>query len=108
VDPEQYANIIDEVFFEEIMNQDSDEEMLSDDTDYASDLSEHDTNHAEKFVPFSEIRALNGRTKHCMIQCYYTTGDALTVCAACMVYLADTDVVGMYLVRKHILIILMR
>ena len=93
MDPEQYANIRDEVFeemevdFEEIMNQDSDEEMLSDDTDYASDLSEHDTNHAEKFVPFSEIRALNGRTKHCMIQCYYTTRGALTVQHAWSVWL---------------------
>ena len=48
VDPEQFANIRDEVFevleevnFEEIMDQeiDSDEEILSDDVGYASDLS---------------------------------------------------------------------
>ena len=84
--------------FEEIMDQDSDEEILSNDADYASDLSEHDTDYAEKFVPFSKIRALNGRTK-CTIQCY-TTGGALTVCAVC-IHLADTDVVGIYLVRKH-------
>ena len=31
----------------------------------------------------------------------YITGGALTVCAACMNRLADTDVVGMYFVRKH-------
>ncbi|KAG5334563.1 ZFYV9 protein, partial [Acromyrmex heyeri] len=52
VDPEQFANIRDEVFevleevnFEEIMDQeiDSDEEILSDDAGYASDLSERDT-----------------------------------------------------------------
>jgi len=45
-----------EVDFEEIMNH---EEVLSDDTGCASDSSEHDTDHAEKFVPSSEIRALN-------------------------------------------------
>ena len=53
VDPEQFAIIRDKVFkvleeativFEEIMDQDFDEEeeVLSDDTDYFSDLSEHD------------------------------------------------------------------
>ena len=73
VDPEQFANIRDEVFevleemdvdFEEIMNQDSDEEVLSDDTGCVSDLNELDTDHAEKFVSSPEIRALNGHTKH--------------------------------------------
>ena len=83
----------------EIMDQDSDEEVLSDDTGYVSNLSEHNADHSEKFVPSPEIRALNSHTKHCMIQCYYTTGDALNVCATCMIRL--TDVVGMYLVRKH-------
>ncbi|KYN42708.1 hypothetical protein ALC56_02867 [Trachymyrmex septentrionalis] len=73
------------------MDQDSDEKVLSDDIGYASDLSEHNTDHAEKFVPSPEIRALNGRTKHCMIQCYYTTGGILNVCATCMIHLADTD-----------------
>jgi len=28
-------------------------------------------------------------------------GGALTVCAACMIRLADTDIMGMYLARKH-------
>ena len=90
VDPEQFANIRDEVFevleevnFEEIMNQeiDSDEETLSDDAGYTSDLSERDTDYVERFVPSSEIRALNSRTKHCIIHCYYTTttGGALYV-----------------------------
>jgi len=54
--------------FEKIMNEDSsDEEVLSDDTGFANDLSEYDTDHVEKFVPSPEIRALNSRTKHCMI-----------------------------------------
>ena len=110
VDPEQFANIRNEVFevleemdvdFEDIMDQDSDEEVLSDDTGCVSDLSEHDTDLAEKFVSSPEIRALNSHTKHCMIQCYYTMGGALNVCAACMIRLADIDVVGMHLVRKH-------
>ncbi|EGI66653.1 hypothetical protein G5I_04802 [Acromyrmex echinatior] len=89
-DPEQFAHIRDEVFevleevnFEEIMHQeiDSDEEILSDDTGYTSDLSERDTHYVESFVASSEIRALNSRTKHCIIHCYYTTttGGALYV-----------------------------
>ena len=60
MDLEQFANIRDEVFiiemednlevkFEAIMNQGS-KEILSDDTGYASDLNEYDTDHAEKFV----------------------------------------------------------
>ena len=49
MDLEQFANIRDKVFevfeevevdFEEIMDQDSDEKVLSDDISYASDLSE--------------------------------------------------------------------
>ena len=93
------------VDFEEIMDQDSDEEVLSDDTGYASDSSEHDTDHAEKFVPSPEIRALNDRTKYCAIHCYCTTGG---VYASFITRLADTDVGGMYLIRKHGSIILMR
>ncbi|KYN10211.1 hypothetical protein ALC57_17664 [Trachymyrmex cornetzi] len=76
------------------MDQDSDKEVLSDDTGFASDSSEYDTNRVEKFVPSPEICAINSCTKHCMIQCYYTTGGALTVCAACMILLADIDAVG--------------
>ncbi|KAG5319818.1 SETMR methyltransferase, partial [Pseudoatta argentina] len=80
---------------------DSDEEMLSDDAGYTSDLSERDTDYVERFVPSSEIHALNSRTKHCIIHCYYTTGDRLSICAECMIRLADTDIAGLYLVRKH-------
>jgi len=43
-----------EVDFEKIMDQDSDEEVLPDDTGYVNS-SEHDTDHAEKFVPSPEI-----------------------------------------------------
>jgi len=58
VDPEQFANIRDEIFevlemedFENIMNQESsDEEMLSDDSGCASDMSEYEIGRVEKFV----------------------------------------------------------
>ncbi|KYN13635.1 hypothetical protein ALC57_14173 [Trachymyrmex cornetzi] len=81
VDEEQFANIRDEVFevleemevdFAEIMDQDSSDEesVLSDDTGFASDASEYETDIEEKFIPAAEIRALNDRTKYCMIQSY--------------------------------------
>ncbi|KYN12388.1 hypothetical protein ALC57_15436 [Trachymyrmex cornetzi] len=46
------------------MNEDSDEEVLPDDTGFAS---EYDTDRVEKFIPSPEIHAPNSRTKHCMI-----------------------------------------
>ena len=92
VDLEQFANIRDEIFevfemedFENIMDQESsdeEEEMLSDDSGCASDMSEYEIDRVEKFVQPSEIRTLNARTKHCVIYNYYTTGGALTVCTA--------------------------
>ena len=45
-----------EVDFEEIVDQDSDEEMLSDDTGYTSDMSEYEIDYVEKFVLAAEIR----------------------------------------------------
>lgn len=95
--------MLEEVNFEQIMDQeiDSDEEILSDDAGYTSDLSERDTDYVERFVPSSEIRAPNNRTKHCIIHCYYTTGGALSICAECMIRLTDTDFIRLYLVRKH-------
>jgi len=70
MDPEQFANIRDEIFevlemedFENIMDQEFDEEeMLSDDSGCASDMSEHEIDRVEKFVQPSEIRTLNART----------------------------------------------
>jgi len=79
-----------EVDFEEIMDQDSDEEMLSDDTDYACDISEYEIDRVEKFVLAPEIRTLNDRIKYCVIH-NYTTGDVLTVCTAC-IRIADINV----------------
>ncbi|KYN18429.1 hypothetical protein ALC57_09259 [Trachymyrmex cornetzi] len=92
-----------EVDFEEILNEDSSDEesVLSDDTGFASDASEYETDLEEKFIPAAEIRALNDRTKYCMIQSYYTMGGPLTVCTPCIVLLADIDTVGMYLIKKH-------
>ena len=110
-DQEQFAHIRDEVFevleevnFEELMDQeiDSDEETLSDDAGYTSDLSEIDTDYIQRFVSSSEIRALNNHTKHCVIHCYCTTTDgALRICAECMIRLNETDIAGLYLIRKH-------
>ncbi|KYN26658.1 hypothetical protein ALC57_03967 [Trachymyrmex cornetzi] len=85
------------------MDQDSSDEesVLSDDTGFASDASEYETDIEEKFIPAAEIHALNDRTKYCMIQSCYTTGGPLTVCAACMVLLANIDTVGMHYIKKH-------
>ncbi|EGI67708.1 hypothetical protein G5I_03581 [Acromyrmex echinatior] len=64
-DPEQFAHIRDEVFevleemnFEELMDQeiDSDEETLSDDAGYTSDLSEIDTDYIRRIVSHKEAR----------------------------------------------------
>ncbi|KYN09586.1 hypothetical protein ALC57_18296 [Trachymyrmex cornetzi] len=92
-----------EVDFAEILNEDSSDEesVLSDDAGFASDASEYETDIEEKFIPAAEIRALNGHTKYCMIQSYYTTGGPLTVCAACIVLLADIDTVEMHYIKKH-------
>ena len=78
----------------------SDEEILSDDSGYASDMSEYEIDRVEKFVQPSEIRMLNVRTKHCVIHNYYTTGGALIICTACMIRIADINDVGMYHVRE--------
>ncbi|KYN21192.1 Uncharacterized protein K02A2.6 [Trachymyrmex cornetzi] len=85
-----------EVNFEDILNEDSSDEesVLSDDTGFVSDLTEYETDLEEKFVPAAEIRALNDRTKHCMIQNYWTSGGPLTLCSECMVLLARIDTMG--------------
>ena len=70
-------------------------------TGYASDMSEYEIDHVEKFVLAPEIRMLNARTKHCMIYNYYTTGGALTHVCTCMIHIIDINDVGMYHVRKH-------
>ncbi|KYN14572.1 hypothetical protein ALC57_13218 [Trachymyrmex cornetzi] len=66
-----------DVDFKNILDQDSSDEesILSDDVGFTSDASEYETDIGEKFILAAEIRALNDRTKYCMIQSYYTTGD---------------------------------
>jgi len=87
-----------EVDFENIMDYESpDEEMLSDDSGYASDMSEYEIDRVKKFVSAPEIRTLNARTKLCDPQ----MGAALTICTACMIYKADINDVEMYHVREH-------
>jgi len=51
-----------EIDFEEIIDQHSDEEMLSDNTGYVSDMSKYEIDRVEKFVLAPEIRMLNART----------------------------------------------
>lgn len=81
--------------------EDDSEGTLSSDTGVVSDLSENLTLHRERYVSQAELRALTQRTKHCMIQCYYSTGGALALCASCMIELRDTELYGMNLVLKH-------
>jgi len=90
-----------EVDFENIMDESSDKEMLSDDSGCASDMSDYEIDRVEKFVQPSKIRTLNARTKHCVIYNYYTTGDALTVYTACMIHIGDINDVGMYHVKEQ-------
>lgn len=112
MDEEDFINMVDEVFGNEEVEmeidnididiEDEDEEhALSDDSNYVSDQSDDLTDYAEKIVTRSELLALNNNKKHCSIQFYYSTGGALTVCAECMVRLADTDIGIIYAVRKH-------
>ncbi|KYN21737.1 hypothetical protein ALC57_05888 [Trachymyrmex cornetzi] len=58
-----------DVDFENILDQESSDEesILSDDVGFTSDASEYETDIEEKFIPAAEIRALNDRTKYCMI-----------------------------------------
>ena len=56
-----------EIEFKDILDQElSNEKVQSNDTEWLIGLRDGNTDHAEKkFVQFSEIRALNIRTKHC-------------------------------------------
>ena len=58
------------------MDQESDEEMLSDDSGCASDMSEYEMDGVEKFASSPKIRTkhLNAHTKHCVIQLLYNYG----------------------------------
>jgi len=64
-------------------------------------MREYEIDRVEKFVLAPEIRMLNARIKHCTIHNYYTMGDALIVCTACMIRIADINDVGMYHIREH-------
>lgn len=71
------------------MDEDFGEEhVLSDDSGCNSARSENLQNRVEK-VTSAELRALNFRTKHCIIQFCYSMSDALVVCAMRMIELSD-------------------
>jgi hypothetical protein len=80
---------------------DDEEAVLPDDSGCDSVISEDPGNRLQKVVPIAELRALNFRTKHCMIQFYYWTGGALSVCASCMIELSDIDLGSMVAVQTH-------
>ncbi|KAL0130275.1 hypothetical protein PUN28_002111 [Cardiocondyla obscurior] len=87
--------------FELSDEDDEDDVTLSSDSDYGSDQSEDLEDRVRITLDSSQIRALNGRTRHCMMSIYYSTlnGD-IAICASCMINLNDTGV-SMHLVRKH-------
>ncbi|KYM93644.1 hypothetical protein ALC62_15756 [Cyphomyrmex costatus] len=91
-----------DVDVEDVMDvESSDDSVLSVDTGCVSDL-ENTTDRVRKIIPDAQIRALGVfRVKHCQIQCYYSTGGALALCAECMVNIADAEVGSMLLIRKH-------
>ncbi|KYM95686.1 hypothetical protein ALC62_13667 [Cyphomyrmex costatus] len=92
---------IGDVNFEDVMDvESSDESVQSDDTGCVSDL-ENNTDRLVKIVSAAQIRALSSGVKFCQIQCYYSTGGALAVCAECMERIADAGVGGMLVIRKH-------
>lgn len=99
MDGEELMDIIDEVFDEEEIIDESDHALS--DSDYKSDQSGVLLDVIRRTVPTSEILTLNGQTKHCAISFYYSTGGALNLCASCMILLADAGVGSMIAVRKH-------
>lgn len=74
---------------------------MSSDSDYFSDEDDGHKEVIDKIVSRSEIVALNGRTKECVIYFYYSTGGALALCPSCMIAVSDLDIGPMYAVRKH-------
>ena len=100
---------IDEVFenaganVDNVMSDEDDESVMSDDFGCISDDSEDLTDRVERTVPRSELHALNRRTRHCAIYFYYSTGSAIDVCASCMVRLSDMYLSSMIVVREHLI-----
>ncbi|XP_039312988.1 uncharacterized protein LOC120359475 [Solenopsis invicta] len=82
---------------DEVLEEVSSDEELPGDSGCDSDLSEHPE---IRVVSIAELRTLN-RTKHCMIQFYYSTGGALAVCASCMIELSDIELDSMDAVQMH-------
>jgi hypothetical protein len=104
VDPNDRINIDNDVQvnFEDLIDEDTDEEsVLPDDSGCDSVISEDLENRVEKVVTSAELRALNFRTKHCMIQFCYSTGGALAVCATCMIDFSDIELGSMDAVQIH-------
>jgi len=91
-----------EMEIDNIQENGDEDHVLSADSDCISDCSDNFTGIYRKVVKDSQLNSLNGRTKHCAIYCYYSTGGALAVCASCMIELAGEPLGGMYLTRRHV------
>lgn len=87
--------------FNEVPDFEDEESIVSEDSDYASDYSSDFADTIEKQLTLAEVRALNLRTKYCVIHFYYTTGGTFSACAECVIQIADADVNVMYVYRKH-------
>ena len=96
------ADDIIDVNFEDVMDDEDEESVISEDSNYASDYSEEFNDTLEKHLTHAEVNAITGRTKHCAIYFYYTTGGTYSACAECIMRIADTDFQIMHAFRKHV------
>jgi len=76
--------------------------VLSAYSDYISDCSDDRMEITRKVVTISQLNELSGRTKHCAIYFYYSTGGALAVCASCMIELVGVQLGEMYPTQRHV------
>jgi len=103
IDDDDLMDIINEVFEDVIVEDSSDEEdASSDDSAYNSDGSENlEEDIVERVVPFSELRALNLNTRHCMIQFYYYSIEEPGICASCVIRFRDNEMGVLHAARHH-------
>ena len=93
---------VQDVNFEDVMDDEDEESVVSEDSNYTSDCSEAFNDTIEKHLTHAEVNAITGRTRHCAIYFYYTTGGTYSACAECIMQIADTDFNIMHAFRKHV------
>ena len=103
MDDAQIIDVVNDINFEDIMDEES---VASEDSNYISDDCSEDSEDyidvVEKHLTPAEVRAITARSKHCGIYFYYTTGGTYSVCAECIMRIADTDFGIMHAFSKHI------